>query len=82
MNTPSRHVVGSAEPLGWDFPENTRCVRRHPALIVTVELEGKPTVRIVADSFEDERRLRVWVEGAAVRESLVLALSETLKAAA
>jgi hypothetical protein len=41
-----------------------------PALVVVVELEGVPRVLLAADSWEDERRLRVWLASPGLLEEL------------
>jgi hypothetical protein len=41
--------------------ERDRRLRRRPRLIIELPYEGRPEVRVVADTFEDERRLRLWL---------------------
>ena len=35
---------------------------RPPALVMRLEIEQPPQLRIEAESFEDEQRLRLWLE--------------------
>jgi hypothetical protein len=50
-----------------DLPQ--RPSRRPPALVIRLAIEQPAQVMIEADSFEDEQRLRLWLErsGAARR---------------
>jgi hypothetical protein len=46
--------------------------------VITLELEGSPTVRIAADSHEDELRLRKWLQSAGVHGRLLDAVLDGL----
>jgi hypothetical protein len=52
---------------------------RPPQLVVIVELEELPQLRIVADTFEDEMRLRHWLAQHATRRRLQEALLDALE---
>ena len=49
-----------------------------PALVVVLELEGIPELRLVAGSLEDERALRVWLRSSSVPGELPDALRALL----
>ena len=40
--------------------DTTQAPRRPPSVVITITLEESPTITVVADSFEDEQRVRVW----------------------
>jgi hypothetical protein len=50
--------------------------RARPALAITLALEGRPSVRLCAESYEDEMRLKVWL----ARSGWIEALVEDLEA--
>ena len=52
--------------------------RRAPELIFAVALEELPTFRIVADSLEDELRLRRWLRSPGARRRLLDAVLDGL----
>ena len=65
---------GSRRPPTSDQPDGSSDPgRAAPSLLIEIPLEGKARVRIVADSVEDERRLRRWLRAALVRRGHVLA---------
>lgn len=47
-----------------------RLPRRPPALLVELRLEERPTLRLVAASLEDERRLVEWLRRTRALEAL------------
>jgi hypothetical protein len=51
-----------------------------PRLIVVVELEELPIVRIDAETFEDEQRLRAWLENDAVQIRVLDTVADALDA--
>jgi hypothetical protein len=53
-------------------------LQRAPELLFAVTLEGLPTMRIVADSFEDELRLRRWLRSPGSRRRLLDAVLDGL----
>lgn len=44
--------------------------RRQPRFVVVVPIEGRPRLYVIADSREDELRLRGWLRRAAVFRQL------------
>jgi hypothetical protein len=57
-------------------------VKSPPRLELVVELEELVVTRVVADSAEDESRLRAWLERQTVRRRIVDAVLDALEAAA
>ena len=58
---------------------------RAPVLVIELPLEGSPQLRIRAATFEDERRLRVWLRrarGARLFDEALRELLEVLEEAA
>jgi hypothetical protein len=55
---------------------------RPPSLVVVFELEELPRLQIVADSFEDEIRLKTWLSHSATRLRLMDALLDAFEKAA
>jgi hypothetical protein len=53
-------------------------LQRAPKLLFAVTLEELPTFRIVADSLEDELRLRRWLRSSGARRRLLDALLDGL----
>jgi hypothetical protein len=53
-----------------------------PQLVIVVELEELPRLRLVANSYEDEWRLRSWLACRATRRGLVDALLDAFEDAA
>jgi hypothetical protein len=53
--------------------------RYAPRLVVDATLEELPLVRIEADSFEDELRLRSWLRRTSVRRRLLDVLDDLLE---
>jgi hypothetical protein len=49
-----------------------------PALHILVEVEELPRFRLVCGSYEDERRLRLWLAHPATRRALVDAILDEL----
>jgi hypothetical protein len=43
---------------------------RRPEVLISVPLEGLPTVRFLCDSAEDEERLRRWLRHASALQGL------------
>jgi hypothetical protein len=54
--------------------------RRHPRVVIVIELEELPRIAIDADSFEDQRRLVAWLGRPRTRLSIVAALKDGLDA--
>lgn len=52
--------------------------RRPPLLLVVVELEELPVVRLFCDTLEDEARLRGWLAGSAARRRLMYAVEDAI----
>lgn len=65
------HIAASNRSSG-------RGVQRAPELVVAVTLEELPTFRIVADSLEDELRLRRWLRSPGARRRLLDAVLDSL----
>jgi hypothetical protein len=53
--------------------------RTPPRLEIVVELEELPRLRLVADTFEDEQRLRGWLAHGATRNRLRDAVLDALE---
>lgn len=70
---PGRPATTSIAPS-----EGTTGRRRVPELHLVVALEELPVVRVVADSLEDELRLRRWLRSQAARRRLFDALLDGL----
>lgn len=49
-----------------------------PALVVVLPYEGIPELRLVADSSEDERALRLWLRSSSALRELPEAVLELL----
>jgi hypothetical protein len=56
--------------------------KRPPQLVIVVELEELPRLQVVADTFEDEQRLRRWLAHRSTRRRLADALLDALEEAA
>jgi hypothetical protein len=41
--------------------QRDRGLRPRPRLIIELSYEGRPEVHVVAETFEDEQRLRLWL---------------------
>jgi hypothetical protein len=52
----------------------SRATRRPPRVEITLELEEFPALRLFAETYEDEQRLRVW----AGQKSTVRLLAEVI----
>ena len=50
-----------------------------PHLLIRLDLEQPPVVQIVADTYEDEQRLRTWLEHASVTKQIPKAISRYLR---
>jgi len=59
-------------------PQGYRGARRPPELHLTMGLEDLPTVRLVAETLEDEIRLRRWLRSTAAKRRLFDALLDGL----
>jgi hypothetical protein len=72
MNDPSAHERRSEKTSGRRPSE--RSTGELPALVIEVPLEGSGRVQIRAESYEDKRRLRLWLRHASRLPTLAAAL--------
>ena len=75
MNDERRSAAPPATNQLWRAYQPSR---RPPRLEVTVDFEGAPQVWLMADSWEDEQRLRRWLAHRATRRRLLGAVLGTL----
>jgi hypothetical protein len=75
--TPKPHRAGSGRTVGKGSPEVTQPTGP-PAIVVRVDLEDTATTIVLADSFEDERRVAAWASSPFTRRRIVAAVDAAL----
>jgi hypothetical protein len=71
-------LPGRPASVNLNASEGSNTRRRAPALHLAIAFEELPIIRLVADTYEDEVRMRRWLASPAVRRRLFDAMLDGL----